>query len=377
MKSVGGWRLGRLFGIDVKIHYTFALLLLAIGAVHFFSGGLPAAAAGVAFAAALFGSVLLHELGHALAARRFGIQTWDITLLPIGGVAQLERMPTRPIAEAAIALAGPAVNVAIAAALAGWIWLVGAAEPLEAVGVATGSFATRLAVANLGLALFNLIPAFPLDGGRVLRAALAWRLPYLSATRIASKIGRALSLVFGVAGLLGNPMLVLIGVFIWFAAGAERRQVEVQSALGDEPVARLAVGSLPALSPSDRLADAARTFLGTSASALPVYDGGALLGALRRGDLEAELARLGPDSFVANSRLWELAVVSASQRLSEGLEAVGPRGLAVIEDGRGQVLGLISAEQIHSYAAFARAVREYERARGVRQGRTVDAVAQG
>jgi len=223
----------------------------------------------------------------------------------------------------------------------------------------------------------TLVPAFPLDGGRVLRALLAWRLPYVSATRLASTIGRGLSVAFGVAGLFGNPMLVLVAVFIWFAAGAERRQVELQSALGDEPAGRLAVGSLAPLSPSDRLADAARTFLGTGASALAVFDGGAPVGALRRDDLEADLARLGPNAFVAHARLSELAVVPASQPLSESLQVVGPRGVAILEDARGRVLGLVTAERILSYAGFARAVSEYEAARAVRERRTADAFAQG
>ncbi|MGC4117914.1 MAG: site-2 protease family protein [Myxococcales bacterium] len=351
--KTGGWRLGRLFGIDVKIHYTFALLLAAIGAVHLFRGGVGAAASGVAFVAALFGSVLLHELGHALAARRFGVQTRDITLLPIGGVAQLERMPTRPAAEAVIAIAGPAVNVAIAAVLGAGVWLAGAAHPLEGVGVATGSFATRLALANLGLAVFNLIPAFPLDGGRVLRALLAWKLPYVSATRIASKIGRGLAVVFGVAGLFGNPMLVLIAVFVWFAAGAERRQVELKSALGDEPAGRLAVGALPTLSAYDRLADAARTFLGTSAVALPVFEGGELVGALHRDDLEGDLARLGPNAFVAHARLTELP---GGARLAAALGEPGAGGPARHRGPRGRTRSGVGAH-LHRSDPGVRGVR--------------------
>lgn len=376
MRNLGGFRLGRLFGIDVRIHSTFALLLAAIGAVHLYRGGLEAAAAGVAFVAALFGSVLLHELGHALAARRFGVQTRDITLLPIGGVASLERMPERPLAEATIALAGPAVNVVIAAALGAAVWLMGAVEPLETLGVATGSFAMRLAAANVGLAVFNLVPAFPLDGGRVLRALLAWRLPYLTATQAASKIGRGLAVALGALGLFGNPMLVLVAVFIWFAAGAERRQVELKSALGDEPAGRLAVGTLPTLEPSQRLSEAARSFLGTSAPALPVFQAGVLVGALRRDVLERELARKGPFGYVADAPLAELAVVRASQPISESLEAVATSGIALLLDGRGGFLGFVTPEQILSYAAFAQAVREHE-AGSPGAGRAVRAWAEG
>jgi Zn-dependent protease len=168
------WKIGTLAGIDLRIHATFLLLLAWVGAGHWLQGrSLEAMLAGVSFILALFACVLLHELGHALAARRYGIPTRDITLLPIGGLARLERMPDKPSQELWVALAGPVVNVIIAAVLFAWLTLARAWAPIGELGVAAGPFLERLWLANVWLVLFNLIPAFPMDGGRVLRAALA------------------------------------------------------------------------------------------------------------------------------------------------------------------------------------------------------------
>ena len=188
-------RLGSLFGIPVYLHMTFVLLLGVLGLVQLVQGGLGAALFTMILVLAVFGSVLLHEFGHALAARHYGIGTRDITLLPIGGLARLNRMPTNPRHELWIALAGPAVNVAIAGVLGVWVSLFG------------GAFFGRLMLINLALAAFNMLPAFPMDGGRVLRALLAQRMGRVPATDIAASIGKGLALVFGIVGLFFNPML--------------------------------------------------------------------------------------------------------------------------------------------------------------------------
>jgi len=223
----GAWSVGRLFGIDVRIHFTFVLLRAAGAVVHALQGGARSAVEGLAFVLLLFGSVLLHELGHARMARRFGIPTRDITLLPIGGVARME-LPARPRAELAIALAGPAVNVAIAVVLGVALAATSGLVPVSQVGLATGPFVERLMLANLSLALFNLLPAFPMDGGRVLRSVLASWQGQARATRMAAKVGKAMALLLGVAGLFGNPMLVLVAVFVWFAGEQEAQAVELQ-----------------------------------------------------------------------------------------------------------------------------------------------------
>jgi len=209
-------QLGTLFGIPVYLHWTFLLLL---GFVALSTG-----TSGVVLVLAIFACVVLHEFGHALAARRYGIGTRDVTLLPIGGVARLERMPDDPRQELVVALAGPAVNVAIAGLLGGWLVLAGTG-PGVGLGLTGGSFAARLLSINLALVVFNLLPAFPMDGGRVLRALLAQRMGYVEATDLAAAIGRGMAVLFGIAGLLWNPMLILIALFVWTGAGQEAQMV--------------------------------------------------------------------------------------------------------------------------------------------------------
>jgi Zn-dependent protease len=213
-------RLGSLFGIPVYLHLTFLLLLGGMGLVQWAHAGPVAALYTIVLVAAVFGSVLLHEFGHALTARFYGIGTRDVTLLPIGGLARLTRMPVNPQHELWIALAGPAVNVAIAGLLAIWVSLFG------------GGFAGQLMLINLGLAAFNLLPAFPMDGGRVLRAVLARRMGRLPATEIAATIGKGMAFVFGIAGLFLGPMLIFIAIFVWFGAQQEAMLARRVSWLG-------------------------------------------------------------------------------------------------------------------------------------------------
>lgn len=211
------WKLGRFKGIDAYVHASF-LLLLAWAAWAAFQGAGSGLAAllGVVFLIGVFGSVLLHEFGHALTARHYGIRTRRIVLWPIGGIAQLEGQPRTPKQELHIALAGPAVNFVLAAGLWGLISIAG----LPSYGLLAS-----LMVANLTLGLFNLVPAFPMDGGRILRAFLATRMGGGRATELAVKIGKGAAVAFVIAGLFGNPMLMLVGGFVWFAAGAEGRSI--------------------------------------------------------------------------------------------------------------------------------------------------------
>jgi Zn-dependent protease len=217
------WKLGRFAGIDTYVHATFLLLIgWAAWAAYAGAGSGLAMILGVGFLLAVFGSVLLHELGHALMARRYGIRTRRIVLSPIGGLAQLEGMPSDPRHELAVALAGPAVNFALAAVL----WIVGlGAGPSLAFGLLDA-----LMWANLTLGAFNLVPAFPMDGGRALRALLAMRVSDLSATEIAARVGKTAALVMGVVGLFTNWILVGIAVFVWLAANAELRAARADAA---------------------------------------------------------------------------------------------------------------------------------------------------
>ena len=228
------WKLGEISGIGVFVHWSFWLLpawilYSALGA----GGGLSAGLASVAFVFAVFACVVMHEFGHAFAARLFGIGTRDITLYPIGGVASLNRIPRNPLHELVIALAGPAVNVVLAAGLFIAISL-GAGAGLPVTAAAFGmSFLMGLLMANVILVVFNMLPAFPMDGGRVLRAFLAMNLPYARATEIAAKVGQAAAVVLAIAGLvMTQPTLILVAVFIFLAAQAEANMVRAQDAYG-------------------------------------------------------------------------------------------------------------------------------------------------
>src|SRR5947209_2165421 len=201
-------KLGQIKGIKIYMHWTFLILVGWIFMVYLGQGqGIALALRGVGFILTVFGCVVLHELGHAVTAQRYHIRTRDITLLPIGGVARLERMPREPRQELWVALAGPAVNVIIAAVLGAILWLKGAFASVATIWRVSGSFLNQLMYVNLFLVAFNLIPAFPMDGGRVLRALLATRLDYARATEIAARVGQGLAIVFGFLGFFGFPML--------------------------------------------------------------------------------------------------------------------------------------------------------------------------
>jgi Zn-dependent protease len=252
------WKLGTAFGIDIYFHWSSLLLPALILLINWGQGGLPLAAYLLVLVLCIFACVILHELGHALMARQFGIRTRDITLYPIGGIARLERMSDRPLEEICIALAGPAVNVVIAALLTGVLLLSLSVVSVDrlAHGSFGGNLLLGLTAANVLLAVFNLLPAFPMDGGRVLRALLALPLGQLRATEIAASIGTVLAVVlaalpvFSALGLLGNvslsPMLVFLAAFVFFAGQQElaglryrdaQRRAEVLEALpADEDV---------------------------------------------------------------------------------------------------------------------------------------------
>ena len=225
-------KIAKLAGIDIFIHFTFFMLVTWVAFIQWnLNGSIGAAFAGVVFILAVFACVVLHELGHALAARKYGIRTQDIILLPIGGVARLEKMPSQPIQELWVALAGPAVNVGIAALLAVYLWITKTLTPDNQLAIATVPFVERIMNINIFLILFNMVPAFPMDGGRVLRALLAMRLAYMRATQISVNLGQGIALLFGVIGLFYNPILLFIAFFVWMGAAQENRMVRTKSGL--------------------------------------------------------------------------------------------------------------------------------------------------
>src|SRR6478735_6448649 len=293
------WKLARIAGIDVYVHATFFMVIAWIALIHWNeSRNLSAVIEGVGFILALFACVVLHEYGHALTAARYGIRTRDITLLPIGGLARLERIPDIPIQELWVALAGPAVNVVIALLLFGWLQASGAWQSVDGIGVTTGAFAERVMVANVFLAGFNLLPAFPMDGGRALRAFLATRMEYTRATQRAAIVGQGMAILFAFMGLQGNPMLIFIALFVWIGAGQEASMAQMKSALAGVSVRTAMLTQFRALGPSQTLGDAVDLLLSGSQQDFPVADSGRLVGMLPRSTLMKALAAAGRDATV-------------------------------------------------------------------------------
>jgi Zn-dependent protease len=288
------FHLGQLFGIELRVHVTFLLLLAWVGVSHWLQGHDAAfVAEGVGYVVCVFGIVVLHELGHALTARRFGIPTRDITLLPIGGVSRLERMPTVPSQELLVAIAGPAVNVALAVVLLGVMALIGASDGVSRLSLVGGPFVAKLMWTNVGLAVFNLIPAFPMDGGRVLRALVAIRADRVRATDIAATVGKAIAVAFGILGTLYNPLLVFIALFVWAGAQEESRMehvkaslsgVSVQSAMipfdGELATQATVAPDVPVVEEGDSLESALSLLQETGRRTLPVVRDGHLVGML-------------------------------------------------------------------------------------------------
>lgn len=340
--------IGRVSGTEIRIHITFLLFLLWIGIAQYTQGGAPAATQGVAFIVLLFLCVLLHEFGHIFTARHYGVRTPDVTLLPIGGLARLERIPEEPTQELLIALAGPAVNLVIGfglfLALGGLIRSTGyeVANP----GV---DMVSRLTWVNFFLAAFNLIPAFPMDGGRVLRAALAYRMGYGRATQIAASVGQAIAFLFGIFGLFGgNPILLFIAVFVFLGAGAESHATQIRQASRSLIVSDAMVTTFESLSPQSRLQDAVEGLIRTTQHEFPVVDGsGKLRGVLTRDTMIRALREHGPDVPVLDV-MEEIPVIGNRQSLDQALHLLQERRLPAIgvNDAAGRLVGLVTLENV-------------------------------
>jgi predicted transcriptional regulator len=282
-----------------------------------------------------------------LAARRYGIRTRDITLLPIGGVARLEHMPEDPKQELVVALAGPAVNVVLAAALFLGLTLARGLSPLADVLRVGGSFVDQLLWVTVSLAVCNLLPAFPMDGGRVLRALLAMRLDYVRATQVAATIGQGMAILFGFLGLFSNPFLIFIALFVWLGASQEASMVQMRSALDGIPVARAMITDFRALRPGDPLSRAVEHLLSGFQQDFPVVDGDRLVGVLTRGDLVTGLGRYSPEGRVSQVMQSEFVTTDPREMLQSAvarLQDCACHTLPVVLDGR--LLGLLTADNL-------------------------------
>jgi Zn-dependent protease len=303
---------------------------------------------------------VLHEFGHALMAARYGIKTRDITLLPIGGLARLERMPDEPLQELWVAVAGPAVNVVIAAGLFAWLHFSATLAPLEQLTVASGPFLERLMVVNVILVVFNMLPAFPMDGGRVLRALLATQMEYTRATQIAASTGQAMALLFGFLGFLFNPFLLFIALFVWIGAAQEASMAQMKSSLGGIPVLRAMITDFRTLSANDPLSHAVDQILAGSQQDFPVVEQDRVVGILTRQDLIVGLAQHGRDTPVGDAMQREFETVDAAEMLETSfrrLQSCQCHTLPVLR--RGELVGLVTMDNVGEFVAIQAAAKNF------------------
>jgi Zn-dependent protease/predicted transcriptional regulator len=344
-------RLGEVAGIEIYAHATFLLLVGLVAASLWAETHSPAAVLdGVSFIVALFACVLLHELGHAFAAHIFGIRTRDITLLPVGGLGRLERIPEKPAQELWIALAGPATSIVIGLALAAVAVLTSPLTPAADVGMVEGPLIERLALVNVLLAAFNLLPAFPMDGGRILRAGLALRLDYTRATQIAAGIGQSLAFGLGIIGVFWNPLLVLVALFVWVGAYQESRVAGIRAALSAVPVHAAMRTDFAVLSPADSLARATELALRHAQHDFPVMDGDSVVGVLTSDALRGGVVRRGSSSTVGESMLRRFEVADPSEPLERAfIRMQGGQCPTLVVMFEGRAVGLLGADSVAEF----------------------------
>lgn len=356
------WKIARIAGIDIYIHATFFILIYLVGITYWNEQGtLAAVVSGVGFVLALFLCVVLHEFGHSLTARRYGIQTRNITLLPIGGVASLEKMPNDPRQEINVAIAGPAVNVVIALLL--YLYLSFRGSPIITAGldVTSSSFAYRLMIVNLFIAGFNLLPAFPMDGGRVLRATLAMRMDHVTATQKAASVGQFLAVGMGLLGIMYNPFLLFIAIFIWFGASMENNAEHVQSILKHATARHAMLKEFHSLAPEDSLAKAVELTLAGSQKDFPVGYRNNLQKVLHHGDLILGLQKKGENARISELPLQDILSADIDEPLGDLLARMQGNSAQMIGVmDRGELAGLLNLENVLELLKIQEAVAQHQ-----------------
>jgi Zn-dependent protease/CBS domain-containing protein len=361
MKMKWSLYLGKIAGIRIFVHWTFLILVLWIIQMHISAGNsVDEILVGLAFLVALFTCVVLHELGHALTARRYHFDTRSINLLPIGGVAMLEGIPEKPSQELAVAIAGPLVNVVIAGALFVVLKSTGNfPSDLKQVEFSKDTFWLNLYAVNLFLALFNLIPAFPMDGGRIFRALLAFRFSRTKATRIAGNLGQVIAIAFVLFGFYVNPMLIFIGLFIFLGAQAEMSIEEIKSSLIGIRVGDVVMHQYSSLKPDEPLSHAVELMLNSQEKAFLVKDNGEITGTLSWKEIVSGLATHRVDTLIEQVMNKEVARISADTLLTDAIEKMKAAADGLFPVYRGSELaGVINMDNVTEYLAIQKALNQ-------------------
>jgi Zn-dependent protease len=345
-------KIARLAGIDVFVHWTFLILIVWVVYSQMNQGQtFEESLWSVWFILALFACVVLHELGHALTARRYGIQTRNIILLPIGGVANLEKMPDNPVQELKVALAGPAVNVVIAALLFVILYLTDGFPDPESISekITLATFLPALLVVNIMLVVFNLIPAFPMDGGRVLRALLSMRFGRARATGIAAQLGQFLGIAFVVIGLfMGQFLLPIIGIFIYLGAGAESNYEAVRSVLANFKVGDVVMRNFTTLHAWERIDKAVQLLLDGQDKDFLVEEDNVIIGVLTREDIIRGLRDKGRDTLLKHIANPDFVNLSLHMGLQEAFDQLNRSGSSIgpVYDENNELAGILNTENV-------------------------------
>jgi Zn-dependent protease len=355
------FKAGSLFGIEFRIHFTFFILLLFIYIAGMRQGA-ARAMNGVLFVSAVFVCVLIHEIGHSLLARRYGKEAKSITLLPIGGVATIEEMPEKPLQEVIMSAVGPFINLIIA----GILYLFsGQWSSIHPPGIypATGDeFLISLINVNIFLAIFNLLPAFPMDGGRILRGFLSMRFSPVKATSIAVFVGQTFALLFIFYGIFFNFWLAIIGLFLYLGAGGEKQQLMMVNLLHNIPVSAIMSMDYQALNPDEPLKTALEKIYHGCQDDFPVIDNGKITGVLNQDSIIAAIHEKGVDLSVSDIMDRDFISTSPAKPLAEvykRLSSGNKSSIAVIENNR--LKGMLSLSGISRYFMIQSALSEMKK----------------
>lgn len=364
------WHLGTMFGIGVYVHWTFLLLLSFVVFTQLTgdSASVVQLLGTIFLVVSVFVCVVLHEFGHALMARRYGVETRDIILLPIGGLARLERMPEDPGQELMVAIAGPAVNVVIAFLLLGLLVAIGASgafgdlaqiqSPEEfflltqnsVLGIVTQYLLTLLSI-NAILVAFNMLPAFPMDGGRVLRSILAYNMDRVRATKIAASVGQFMAIMFAVIAVMAwHPFLLFIALVVFLAAGGEADEVQRNSLLKGLPVASAMQTQFRTLHPEQTLEDAIDALLSGSQQDFPIVDEDRYVGMLERTRLFQALREEDRSTKLSQEVNFKTQPIEADEDLAKVLQTMRQNSVSTIPVMRdGRLVGLLTMENVNEF----------------------------